>query len=470
MFKRLAVILLLVILLTTPNQHAAAQDPQPSGPVYVVQAGDTYYSIAIKFDVTVDEIVAANPNIDPTMLSIGSEVVIPGLDGMRGRLETQTIQLGESLRTLSIRNQIPLDQMIKLNRITSPAEVFAGASLIVPQDAAAEQLQSRYQIAESQSLFQLAVQQNLNPWLIAETNQRTSTWDLLPGEVLYDKPVEGQTAGQVSLISPIIRDVVINPLPILQGETSVIRVVTTQPVELSGSLAGYDLHFFPESTDAGTHTYIAMQGVHVMADPGIYPFTLQGKLEDGSLFSFEQMLILQPLGYINESIEGVDAATIDPAVTKPEEDKFKEIISKITPEKYWTGVWTCPGYDPTWITSTFGNRRSYNGGPYSYFHSGIDYGGGTGLEIKAPAAGVVVFAEPLTVRGNATIIDHGWGVYSGFWHQSEFRVKVGDRIEAGQVIGLVGGTGRVTGPHLHWEVLVNGVHVDPYTWLNKTFP
>jgi murein DD-endopeptidase MepM/ murein hydrolase activator NlpD len=81
-----------------------------------------------------------------------------------------------------------------------------------------------------------------------------------------------------------------------------------------------------------------------------------------------------------------------------------------------------------------------------------------------------VFAAPLTVRGNATIIDHGLGVYSGFWHQSEQLVNVGDTVTQGQVIGLVGGTGRVTGAHLHWEVWVNGVQVNPLDWLNQVYP
>jgi murein DD-endopeptidase MepM/ murein hydrolase activator NlpD len=81
-----------------------------------------------------------------------------------------------------------------------------------------------------------------------------------------------------------------------------------------------------------------------------------------------------------------------------------------------------------------------------------------------------VFTGFLTVRGNATIIDHGWGVYSAYMHQSEILVKTGDRVTAGQLIGLVGGTGRVEGPHLHWEIFVGGVQVDPLDWLQRSFP
>ena len=92
------------------------------------------------------------------------------------------------------------------------------------------------------------------------------------------------------------------------------------------------------------------------------------------------------------------------------------------------------------------------------------------MPITAPAAGKVVFAGLWTVRGNATIIDHGWGIYSGFWHQSEIDVQVGQVVEQGQVIGLVGGTGRVTGAHQHWEVWANGVQVNPMDWLQQSYP
>jgi murein DD-endopeptidase MepM/ murein hydrolase activator NlpD len=82
----------------------------------------------------------------------------------------------------------------------------------------------------------------------------------------------------------------------------------------------------------------------------------------------------------------------------------------------------------------------------------------------------VVFAGPLTVRGNSTIIDHGRGIYTAYLHQSEILVKPGDLVSTGQVIGKVGGTGRVTGPHLHWEVWNGGVQVDPMDWLEQSYP
>jgi murein DD-endopeptidase MepM/ murein hydrolase activator NlpD len=74
------------------------------------------------------------------------------------------------------------------------------------------------------------------------------------------------------------------------------------------------------------------------------------------------------------------------------------------------------------------------------------------------------------VRGNATYIDHGWGVYTGYLHQSQLLVQAGDRVETGRLIGMVGNTGRVTGPHLHWEVWVGGVPVQPLEWTSRSYP
>jgi murein DD-endopeptidase MepM/ murein hydrolase activator NlpD len=100
----------------------------------------------------------------------------------------------------------------------------------------------------------------------------------------------------------------------------------------------------------------------------------------------------------------------------------------------------------------------------------LDYCGQIGDPIYAAATGVVVFSGAMTVRGNATMIDHGWGIYTAYMHQSEILVNVGDHVVKGQIIGKVGNTGRVEGPHLHFEVLVGGVQVDPLEWLGRVFP
>jgi murein DD-endopeptidase MepM/ murein hydrolase activator NlpD len=119
------------------------------------------------------------------------------------------------------------------------------------------------------------------------------------------------------------------------------------------------------------------------------------------------------------------------------------------------------------ISGRFGNGRVYNGQPGSG-HSGMDIAVPTGTPVKAPAAGVVTFAAPdLYLTGGTLLLDHGFGVSSNFLHLSRIDVKVGDRVEQGQIIAAVGATGRATGPHLHWGMNWFDVRIDPLLVLER---
>ena len=119
------------------------------------------------------------------------------------------------------------------------------------------------------------------------------------------------------------------------------------------------------------------------------------------------------------------------------------------------------------ISGRFGNARVYNGQPGAG-HSGMDIAAPDGTPVKAPAGGVVTFASPdLYLTGGTVLLDHGHGVSSNFLHLSRIDVKVGDRIEPGQVIGAVGATGRATGPHLHWGMNWFDVRIDPLLVLER---
>jgi murein DD-endopeptidase MepM/ murein hydrolase activator NlpD len=189
--------------------------------------------------------------------------------------------------------------------------------------------------------------------------------------------------------------------------------------------------------------------------------------------SFEQMVLINSGNFLTETINGVDPATIDPAITDPEDAWLLSMVTAVTTDKYWQGMFQLPVDSQYCMRSNYGNRRTYNGGVLSGFHSGIDFGvcsKAHPLDVYAPADGVVVFTGLKTVRGNATIIDHGQGVYSGLYHQAEIYVSVGDHVTAGELIGKIGATGRVTGPHVHWDLFVNGIQVNPWIWLENTFP
>ena len=119
------------------------------------------------------------------------------------------------------------------------------------------------------------------------------------------------------------------------------------------------------------------------------------------------------------------------------------------------------------ISGRFGNARVYNGQPGAG-HSGMDIAAPNGAPIKAPAGGIVTFASPdLYLTGGTVLLDHGHGVSSNFLHLSRIDVKVGDRVEPGQLIGAVGATGRATGPHLHWGMNWFDTRIDPLLVLER---
>jgi murein DD-endopeptidase MepM/ murein hydrolase activator NlpD len=462
-FQRFAAFLLLIALLAIPKQ-VLAQD-NPAGPTYTIQSGDTLGVIASKFGVSVDDIIAANKIENPNVLSAGQQIIIPGLEGVTGNLTAETIPLGANLASLSIQHQFPLNMLAKLNKVTSPIEIYAGSSLILPVSNQTG-LKNVMILKPEESFLEAAVQLKANPWLTALQNNLGQTWQAVPSQPLYFASNPNDAAQPVYSM-PFLSGLQFNELPVVQGHTIEISAAGDQGLQISGKLSGYDLHFFP----AENGRYIALQGIYAMTDPGLASFELNITKPDSSSYQFSQMVYVQSGFYPEDPPLTVDPITIDPANTKPEEDQIKNIVTPVTTQKLWNGMFKTPVDEPICYASQFGFRRSYNGGPYSSFHGGLDYRVcAPSLNIYAPAAGMVVFTGPLTVRGNATVIDHGLGVYTGYWHQSEIKVKTGDHVEPGQLIGLIGGTGRVTGPHLHWEIWVDGVQVNPTQWLEKTYP
>lgn len=152
-----------------------------------------------------------------------------------------------------------------------------------------------------------------------------------------------------------------------------------------------------------------------------------------------------------------------------EQPRLNELYATVTPRR-WAGPWFIPillGGD-VFISGYFGEERSFNGGPRGGHHGGTDIAAPEGTEIQATNSGIVVFAEEGLIRGNLVVIDHGAGILSSYGHQLALRVSVGDEVQRGTVLGVVGTTGLSTGPHLHWEMSVGGVLVDGLRWLDGT--
>ena len=477
LFALLAVCILLAgaidPVLAQDVRQLAAQEAQPQTPYYIVKSGDSLWSIAARFGVSLQALQDANQLANANALNLGAQLVIPGVEGWNGEIDTLRIGYGETLDSLSRRYQMPLETLLRLNHLTSPAALYVGAYLILPVEKLPAASQ-RAHIASGQSLFELAAGQDANPWKLALENGLLGAWAALPGDVLHHvlpTASEGVQNGPGAL-PEVITSVVLTPTLPVQGKTLTIMLRGPAEMALSGSVAGHTLNFFPYEDG-----YVALQGFHALLEPGLYTLALSGTLpaEAGALplpFNFSQPIVVQDGDYIFDPPLTVEPETIDPAFTGPEQELWDSLTRPAGPEKYWQGLFSPPvsaELKDCW-PSLFGNRRSFNGSAYTYFHSGLDFCGQVGTPIYAPAAGKVVYTGTLTVRGNVTVIDHGWGIYTAYAHQSEIQVQVGEMVTPGQLIGLGGQTGRVTGPHLHWEVWVGGVQVDALEWLKNVYP
>ncbi len=178
----------------------------------------------------------------------------------------------------------------------------------------------------------------------------------------------------------------------------------------------------------------------------------------------DHRIVVTPRDWPIERINGVPPATVNPPpaiAARIEREQAQVVAARARDDDradfMQAFIWPVQGR----ISGRFGNQRIYNGTPKSA-HSGMDIAAPNGTPVKAPAGGVVTFAaQGLYLTGGTLLLDHGHGVSSNFLHLSRLDVKVGDRVQQGQVIGAVGATGRATGPHLHWGMNWFDVRVDP---------
>jgi len=449
----------LVLLIKGPSVSALPLAQE--GPVYVVQSGDTLSSIALQFGVGANELQSINKMSDPNALDVGQRLTIPGLEGIDGLLTSQTISFGDSLTTLTRAYQLDQADLMTLNRLSSPNEVIAGAKFIIPINETEGSLTPAVGMPQDLTILETAIYLGTSPWLIQRDNQLSGSWDTITGEVLFTPSDTEVETGKLAKIDQIN----VYPLPLVQGETTEISVSTNAEKKINGRLEEEELQFFTEDR----LTYTSYYGAHALAEVGLFPLQITTSDANGNTITYDQLVRITSGGYGNEVVT-VGDEYLDRDSIAQEDAYLAGIFESTSSEKHWDGLFQYP-VDQYCINSTFGQRRNYNDGAYYFYHTGMDFGVcAPNLNIYAPAAGKVVMAEPLTIRGNAILIDHGWGVFSGYWHLSEFNVEVGDFVESGDLIGLIGNTGRSAGPHLHFEIDIHGTPVNPQTWLTETFP
>lgn len=249
------------------------------------------------------------------------------------------------------------------------------------------------------------------------------------------------------------------------GEVVLVEAQPPRPLK-SLHVEAFD-RTFPAFIRGKGDKWTALIGIDLDTNPGSYRLKLSGMDVEGKSLTAQKTLRVVAKKFPARTL------TVDEKYVTPPQDVLdriekegalvKGIFAAVTPAKFWKRPFEVPV--PGKVISAFGKRNIYNGKPRNP-HSGIDFRGATGTPIRAPNSGRVVLAQDLYYSGNTVILDHGLGLYSYMGHMSAILVAPGDEVTAGDIVGKVGATGRVTGPHLHWTVRMNEARVDPLSLVN----
>ena len=265
------------------------------------------------------------------------------------------------------------------------------------------------------------------------------------------------------------------PTRLVNGGPVLFQVKPPQRLEsLSGTWLGHQVSF---SFDATSKTWFALAGVGLETAPGTYAIELTGETvagkTSGTKISFSRKFAIARGKYPKIEVK----LSVEGKFTEPNPEQQKQIeegqqikkdyLNRVTPEREWAGPFASPA-DAT-ISDVFGSQRVFNGKTSSP-HLGLDFRVPSGTRVAAMNDGTVLLARPLYFEGNFVVLDHGQGLLTLYLHLSEFKVKEGDQVKRGQVVGLSGGTGRATGPHLHVAVRWQGTYLDPASLLRLRLP
>jgi murein DD-endopeptidase MepM/ murein hydrolase activator NlpD len=259
------------------------------------------------------------------------------------------------------------------------------------------------------------------------------------------------------------------PARIVNGSPIVFLVTTPKTMKaVSATWLGHKIDF---SYDAKQKLWFALGGVGQETKPAKYPLQINADLEAGKSLAFEKKIPIQLQRYPRTVIKVPGRYTAPSPEEQREiaEDKKikEEAFKTVSPDREWEGTFNPPANAE--YSDVFGVQRIFNGTVQST-HQGLDYRVPTGTPVRAVNRGRVLLARPLFFEGNFVVLDHGQGLLTLYLHMSKFSVKEGDEVEKGQQLGLSGGTGRASGPHLHLAVRWQGVYLNPQILLTLRLP
>lgn len=250
--------------------------------------------------------------------------------------------------------------------------------------------------------------------------------------------------------------VTLAPAIVVAGAPELIRVNAPHADAVDGEWFGRKIEFFRNHGE-----WVALAGVDVEAPVGDSALHITAH-EEGRAVDLSETVPIRPAHY------RTGVLSVAPKFVEPGPEALKEIeaesalkakvFASSAPEPLWTGSFRAPV--KAQATDSFGTRRMFNK-KLASIHKGADFRASMGTPVRASNSGVVVLARPLYYEGNCVVIDHGLGLYTLSMHFSRIDVHEGQHVKAGDLLGLSGATGRVTGPHLHWAVRWEGAYLDP---------
>lgn len=262
------------------------------------------------------------------------------------------------------------------------------------------------------------------------------------------------------------------PARLLNGAPVLFQVRSQTKLDsLSATWLGHQLTF---SYNAPTKTWFALAGVSFDTKPGKYALELTGEsATTKAALRFSHAFSVARAHYPKIKVQ----LAVEKKFTEPTPEQQAQIaesvqvkeeyLGRVTADREWNGNFTAPVDAPT--SDVFGSQRIFNGVAQRE-HQGLDYRVHTGTPVAAMNDGTVLIARFLYFEGNCVVIDHGQGLLTLYFHLSEIQVKEGAAVKRGEEIGLSGGTGRATGPHLHVSVRWQGTYLDPARLLQLSLP
>jgi murein DD-endopeptidase MepM/ murein hydrolase activator NlpD len=468
---RFITLLILSLSLIGTLHGQVTPTPAPLGlTIHVLQRGETLEGLAQAYGVSLSEILRLNGLSDSRSAQVGQRLLVPAQIIAGSPTQPYTVQHGETLESIANRFGLSLAELIQINGIIDPSQVYGGQILQLPtniqlpaESMASVATPALHTVQRGETLFQIALAYGLTVSDLVSANSIADPTRIFVGQQLII-PGQASSSTAQTLPAPLIGLQVV-PLAFVEGETGLLRFSTSSPTRISGTFLERELRVI--SDDGLQH--VAIVGVPLLTPEGIYAVSLS--LVSGGTtvpYAFNVRVLSGGYATSNLNLSQEQLALLAPAVEEFEIGLLTRLTTPFSDQRLYEGPFSLPAAAA--MNAPFGTRRSYNGGQVNRIHNGADFASAPGAPIYAAAAGRVVLADLLNIRGNTIVLDHGWGIYSLYAHLSSSSVRLGDSVSVGQVIGAAGATGRATGPHLHWEVWVNGVSVNPLQWIRQTIP